>query len=121
MNIKSIEELISMKTDLNKKREMLFDFESNNLQSVIKYKKATWQEICKITNMPNSDAALYTIYQNVKQPNLKDDSLVKAFKKDGCEPYTIVSELFTPQEIHDLAELIVGQNDSTDGVKEIKN
>lgn len=121
-NVKSIEELIALKSDIAKSKEELGEYYVASLDSVFKFKKATRIEQVKIRQMEECDIDSYNVFSHVVEPNLKDPKLLEVYGEVGRPPYYMVDNLLTPKEVGELSLAIIGLlKDDKDIIDEIKN
>lgn len=118
--VKSIEELLKLKTEIAEDRDKIYEFYASSIDSIIKYKKASRIDILKIEELPRQDADMYNIYAHVIEPNLADKTLQEAYNR-GKKPYEIVDALLKPSEVIALSREIAQVDDIKKTVADIKN
>ena len=118
--IKSIQELIEMKEQVDKKKNEVKTIYIASLDTEVKYKLATRPEMVNASKMDLEDQDPYLVYTHIVEPNLKDKQLQEAFNK-GSQPHCIVDKLLEPREVAMLSNAIAGQNQNVNIVKDLKN
>lgn len=117
--VKSIQELIEMKQQINDKRNEIKTMYIESLGTDVTFKLATRPEAMQVRKMDDIDVDPYLIYTHLLEPNLKDSSLQAEFNAN-CKPHMIVDKLFDMQEVSRLSLAIIGTKQS-DLVKDVKN
>ncbi len=120
MEVKSIKELIEMKTKIEDQKNQICEIEIPSLNTKFKFKKATRAEIVNIRNMEPIEQDQYLIFNNVVEPNLKDPELQEAFNF-GCPPHFIVDKMLSIAEVGKLSLAIIGENENPNFGKDIKH
>lgn len=117
----SIEELISKKEEIAKKKKERYDLETSI--GIITVKKPTKAFVAEALDLKEGNDE-YTVYNLCVAPNLKDEKLRKAY---GCaDPLDIVNKLFEPGEVVAIAKAIMakagyGENLEAKIHEEVKN
>lgn len=118
---KSIDELISMKVELEKVNKEERSFYVSCLDTTFKYTLATRVETVQLQKMETEDVDAYAVFTHVTEPNLNDPKLQEVYNK-GCEPFRIVDKLIpNMRDVIGLAGAIAGANNNINLTKEIKN
>lgn len=119
--VKSIQELIDMKEEINKKKNEIKTIYISSLDTEVKYKLATRTEMVNISKMDLADQDSYLVYTHVVEPNFKDKQLQEVFNK-GNQPHCIIDKMIIKaQEVAMLSNAIAGQNQNVNIVKDLKN
>lgn len=119
MAVKSIKELIDMKSGIDEKRSKIYTLSTKELGDV-KYKLASRAELVQIQGMDKENIDPYLIFTHVIEPNLSDKTLQDAYSMTGLEPHKIVDKLFDMEDVGNLSLAIIGKGKG-DIVKDIKN
>lgn len=117
--IKSVKELIEMKSEINDKRCQIKSLNIPSLGTDVKFKLASRPEIVQAMAMDNVDLDPYIIFTHVIEPNLADKDLQDAYNK-GRDPFKIVDEIMDMEEVGMLSMAIAGKYKG-DMVKDVKN
>lgn len=120
MKIKSIQELIQMKEEINKNKTEEHELEIKSLGTSFKFRKATRTEMVAMNKMDELEIDAYNIFSHVTEPNLNDPQLQEAYNS-GCKPHMIVDKLLEPSEVSALSLAIIGANKNIDLTKDVKN
>lgn len=117
--IKTIQQLIEMKQEINDKRNEIKTMYIESLGTDVTYRLATRAEAMQVRKMDDIDVDPYLIYTHVIEPSFKDVALQSAFNT-GNKPYMVVDALLNMQEVSKLSLAIIGTKQG-DLVKDLKN
>lgn len=122
----TLKELMSRKAQMleSKKVHKKKDLYISSLDGTITITEPTREVIIEASGMEDNKGDVYTVYQCVTEPNLKDRDLQKEF--ECVEPMDIVEKVFSAGEITNIALKCIelagyGQNSVKELVTDIKN
>ena len=120
MAVKTIKELIDMKTGIDEKRAKVYTIHLNDSDMDVSYKLATRTEVIQVQKMDAIDVDPYIIFQHVTSPDLADKELQAGYGMVAIQPFKIVDKLLNRVDIVQLSMAIIGEKQA-DLSGEIKN
>ena len=122
----TLKELMARKEQMlaSKKVQKTKELYVSSLEGTITITEPTRDIILEASGMEDNKGDVYTVYQCVTEPNIKDRELQKEF--ECVEPMDIVEKVFSAGEITNIALKCIelagyGQNSIKELVTDIKN
>ena len=120
MAIKTIQELLDMKINVDAKRAATYTIHLEDADMDVSYKLASRTEIIQAQKMGAVDIDPYIIFTHIVEPNLADKELQKGYGMVAIEPYKIVDKILNRLDLAALSLAIIGEKQK-DLTGEVKN